>query len=504
MIPLRSKVRGCEARAALIEADYVEAEPERYLLPLGISTAEQIRWYGGLPADAVLAEIRTEQGEFPQVVVLYDVFGEEEFGDGLLETIAAHRTLPGLHGKLKSRTSRIYRQLRASPGEKLPSKALKAETSNSTAFFGDRFMLKLFRRLDEGTNPELEIGAFLTDEVAFANIPPVVGAIEYETDGHDRSTVGILSGFVRNEGSAWEHALNSLGGFFEQIGNSSPFPEPPTIQARTRAGDGDVDAPPLAREHVGGYLRSAELLGRRTAEMHLALATDTGNVSFTPEPFSRHYQHSLYQNLRNQTERNMRLLEQRLDTLPDENRQHAVAVLAARETIERRLRTLLDEPIAATRTRCHGDYHLGQVLYTGNDFVIIDFEGEPVRPIAERRIKAPPLRDVAGMLRSFDYACHVAYHDHFRALVLPEDDRQRLAGWVQAWVRWVSAEYLRTYLAVADRASFIPDRPEGLRTLLDAYLLEKALYELGYELNNRPDWAHIPLGGILRLVEQSP
>ncbi|MCH5376703.1 MAG: putative maltokinase, partial [Planctomycetes bacterium] len=404
-------------------------------------------------------------------------------------------------GKLKARTSRVYRQLRGSPGERLPSKALKAETSNSTAFFGDRFMLKLCRRLDEGTNPELEIGAFLTEEVTFANIPPVAGAIEYESDGRETSTVAILSGFVRNEGSAWEHALGSLSGYFDRIGSRAPVSEPPGAGTPSAGRSVSDDPPPEAREYFGGYLHSAELLARRTAEMHVALATDTGDPAFSPEPFSRHYQRSLYQNLRNQTERNMRLLEQRLETLPDEHRASAAAVLAARDIIDGRLRALLEDPITATRIRCHGDYHLGQVLYTGNDFVIIDFEGEPARPLAERRIKAPPLRDVAGMLRSFDYACHVAYRDRFQSLVLPDDDHRRLTGWVQFWVSCVSAAYLRTYLAVADRASFIPDRAEGLRALLDAYLLEKALYELSYELNNRPAWAHIPLGGISRLIE---
>jgi len=193
-------------------------------------------------------------------------------------------------------------------------------------------------------------------------------------------------------------------------------------------------------------------------------------------------------------------LQARLDDLPPETRAGAQAVLDAQQAVDNRLRALLQDVFHATRIRCHGDYHLGQVLFTGNDFVIIDFEGEPARPIGERRIKSSPLRDVAGMLRSLDYACHAAATDHFGSVVLPEDDRRRLDRWLQGWVYWVGGSYLRTYLAVAKHASFIPDRREHVATLLDAYLLEKALYELQYELNNRPTWAHIPLGGIVSLL----
>ncbi len=502
VVPTRMVVGGTEARIVLVDVDFVESAPQRYLIPLGLGSAEQVRWHGGLPADAIVAELRVRQESFPQMVVLYDVFGEEEFNHGVLATIGSRRTLTGLRGKLQARTSRVFRQMRGSPSERLPSKTLKAETSNSGAFYGDRFILKLFRRLDEGTNPELEIGSFLTDEVAFANVAPVAGAIEYQGKGGEKATVALLSGLVHNEGSAWEHALNSLSAFFERIGADSLITEPPEPEGEggSLRGSAIVEPPGEAEQAAGTYLRSAELLGRRTAEMHRALATDTGNPDFTPEPFSRLYQRSLYQNFRNQMARALEFLEQRLADLPPESREGAQTVLGAKQAVDDRLRVLLEEPFEATRIRCHGDYHLGQVLFTGNDFVIIDFEGEPARPIGERRIKSSPLRDVAGMLRSLDYACHAAATDQFGAVVLPHNDRRRLDRWLQCWVGWVSAAYLRTYLAVAEHASFIPNRREHVWTLLDVYLLEKAFYELQYELNNRPTWAHIPLGGIVRLL----
>jgi len=501
-VPARMTVAGAEVQFVLVDVGYFDAEGERYLMPLGVSNSERLRAGGGLPADAVLAELRTRQDGFTQAAVLYDVFGEEEFNQGLLELVGSRRPLRGGRGKLQSRASRVYRQLRGSPGDKLPAKAMKAETSNSGILYGDRFILKLFRRLDEGVNPELEVGAFLTNEVALANVPPVAGAIEYFAEGQEPSTVVLLGGFVRNEGSAWGHALDGLAGFFDRIAGGATIADPPRDAPVPSLLDRpDATEPPAAvRERFGEYLRWAALLGRRTAELHLALATETGNPAFSPEPFSRLYQRSLYQSLRNQTGRAREFLAQRLDELPPEGRSSGERVLAAGETIDGRLRALVEETIAATRIRCHGDYHLGQVLFTGNDFVIIDFEGEPARPIAERRLKTSPLRDVAGMLRSFDYACHAAEADRFRRVVLPEAERAKLEGWTRLWVGWVGAAYLSTYLSVAEGASFLPDKPESLRTLLDAYLLEKALYELQYELNNRPGWAHIPLGGILRLL----
>jgi maltose alpha-D-glucosyltransferase / alpha-amylase len=502
VVPARVTVAGAEVRFALVDVSYFDTEDERYLMPLAISGAERLRTGGGLPADAVVAEVRSSGDGFVQAAVLYDVFGEEEFSHGLLDAIGSRGSLRGRHGRVQSRASRVYRQLRPSPGEKLPAKAMKAETSNSTVLFGNRFILKLFRRLDEGTNPEQEIGAFLTDEVAFANVPPVAGAIEYLAEGREPSTVALLSGFVRNEGSAWDHALESLGRFFERIAAGEEVADPPGgVSAPELLGASPAaEPPPPVREQFGAYLRWAALLGRRTAELHLALATDVGNPAFSPEPFSRLYQRSLYQSLRNQTNRAREFLTERLDALPPEGRASAERVLEAGETIDCRLRELLQVGVHAMRIRCHGDYHLGQVLFTGNDFVIIDFEGEPARPIAERKLKTSPLRDVAGMVRSFDYACHVAEADLLRGLVVPDVERAKLERWMRLWVGWVGATYVGTYLGVAAGASFLPERPESLRALLDAFLLEKALYELQYELNNRPGWAHIPLGGILRLL----
>ena len=188
--------------------------------------------------------------------------------------------------------------------------------------------------------------------------------------------------------------------------------------------------------------------------------------------------------------------------VPDDVDAQVQEVLSREGQIFDRLRRIVKRKINATRIRCHGDYHLGQVLYTGNDFVIVDFEGEPARPISERQLRASPFRDVAGMLRSFDYVCYSALADRVGSMVLQPEESARLREWMRFWTTWTGAAFLKSYLAVADGKAFVPQQSEDVQLLLDIYLLEKSLYELGYELNNRPDWARIPLHGMLELLDE--
>jgi maltose alpha-D-glucosyltransferase/alpha-amylase len=194
------------------------------------------------------------------------------------------------------------------------------------------------------------------------------------------------------------------------------------------------------------------------------------------------------------------LLSNSLDRLPEGTRVEAEAVAGRQDEILTRFRPLVEREISALRCRCHGDYHLGQVLYTGEDFVIIDFEGEPVRSLAERRRKHSPLKDVAGMLRSFHYAAASALQDQVSKDQERAGDVRLLERWADAWYLWVSAAYLKEYLAVAALGSFLPQARDDLRALLDIYLLEKAVYELIYELNNRPGWVGIPLRGVQQIM----
>ena len=313
--------------------------------------------------------------------------------------------------------------------------------------------------------------------------------------------MGILHGFVPNQGDAWKYTLDELGRFFERVISRPPDEKVAACPNKPPLALVDEEVPDPGGEMIGTYLLSARQLGERTAEMHVALASNVEDEAFAPEPFSAHYQRSLFQSMRNLTGQTLPLLQKRLRTLPETVREEARQVLDHQEKILKRFRSILDRKITAMRIRVHGDYHLGQVLFTGKDFVIIDFEGEPAHTLSARRIKRSPLRDVAGMLRSFHYAANAPLIGKTGGSVFRPEDVLRLEPWARCWHLWVSAAFLKAYLGSAAQASFLPRSREELSSLLSGYLLEKSIYELGYELNNRPDWVKLPLRGILALLE---
>jgi len=362
-------------------------------------------------------------------------------------------------------------------------------------------ILKIFRRVDPGINPELEIGAYLTEEADFPSAPPVAGSFQYSRAHQEPMTLGVLMGFVASQGDAWQYTLDNLGRFFERVmtipADTAEMPGPGGLPVRAL----EETVPPKVGELIGPYLLSARQLGERTAEFHLAMASNLESPAFAPEPFTPFYQRSLYQSMRNLTAQTLALLQKRVRSLPDSVRDQGREVLEMEPRILKRFQGILGRKISSMRIRVHGDYHLGQVLYTGKGFVLIDFEGEPARSLSDRRIKRSPVRDVAGMLRSFHYASYAPLIGGIGGSVFRSGDVASLERWAAWWNGWVAVTFLRGYLAGARDGGFLPRTQEELSTLLDAYLLEKAIYELGYELNNRPDWIKLPLLGILSLME---
>jgi len=274
-------------------------------------------------------------------------------------------------------------------------------------------------------------------------------------------------------------------------------PEAPPIErgtlvqrARTAPSDKVID-------RVGSYLDHARLLGMRTAELHSVLASDDSDPLFAPEPYDIMHQQSMYGSISAHMARTFELLRGRMKTLSPESRQLAEMIVTRESEIDHLLERVTRRRIDAVRTRVHGDYHLGQVLWTGEDFVIIDFEGEPGRPLSQRRFKRNPLRDVAGMLRSFEYASQAALRDgRHRAEDLPI-----LEGWGHAWAQWAAGSFLGGYLDRVAGTRIVPKADADLEMLIRFFLIEKVIYEIGYELNNRPDWIDIPMRGLLALLQ---
>jgi len=486
------------ASLVLIEVEYTEGDPETYVLPLTSAPAEQADEIMAEYPHAVIARLKPEKSDGDSESLLYDALANKNFCRFLIEAIGRRRHFKGKTGEVLASRTRSFRNVHGPTEVSLEPVPVKAEQTNTSVIYGDRLILKLFRRLEEGINPELEIGRFLTERTAFPHIPQVAGALEYHRRKDKIITLATLQSFVPNEGDAWQYTLDSLNRYFQYVLAHPTVQVPPIPEKHLLS---LLKEPPaLAQETIGPYLVSSQLLGERTAELHVALASAPDDPDFAPEPFSLIYQNSLCHAMRSFATQTLQLLQEQLKELPEELRENAQQVLDAEDIIVERFQLLRNRKISAARIRCHGDYHLGQVLYTGKDFVIIDFEGEPARSLSERRIKRSPLRDVAGMIRSFHYAAHSALL-HQSSLALRPEDLPALEHWAQFWYVWVSSSFLMSYLNGVEQAQLLPEDPEQLRILLDAYLLEKAVYEIGYELNNRPDWLKVTLQGILQLLK---
>jgi maltose alpha-D-glucosyltransferase/alpha-amylase len=305
----------------------------------------------------------------------------------------------------------------------------------------------------------------------------------------------MLQGLVANEGDGWKWTVEELERYYE---NCAPvaFPEELTGKLLNPTELLESALPDLARDHVGIYLDSAATLGRRTAELHLALALPSDDPAFAPEPLSADDLNSLLADLRQQVLGVFDVLRGNMARLPDEVVDLAALVLSRRRHILDRFQTLAGKSLHAQRTRIHGDYRLGQVLRAKTDYVILDFEGDPARSLADRRFKRCPLQDVAAMLRSFSYAAQTALMNY---TARRPEDLTRLEPWARLWEQTTSAEFLRAYRETAQGTEFLPADGGDWRMLLDTYLFEKTLRELLFELNDRPNWVRIPLMGILSL-----
>jgi len=493
-------IRGVKSAAyfVLVGLQYSEGEAETYVLPLALAPAGESERIKGDHPQAIVAYIEPKGSSSIEPRVLYDALVDRDVCSALLVAIGRRRSFRGRGGVMAARPTRSFRETIWPPETPLDSSPVKAEQTNTSVAYEDVFMLKIYRRLEEGVNPDQEIGRFLTEKAAFANVPPVTGVLEYRRDSEEPMSLGVLQGFVRNEGDAWRFTLESLQRYFENALAHPTVQIPPVPQKHVLSLS--PGGTPLANETIGPYLASAHLLGERTAQLHMALAWAPEDPGFAPEPFTLMHQNSIYYSVRRSAIRAMQFLrgltpEQRQEIGVDVER-----VLAQEGPIIDRLRLVRGKKMRAARIRCHGDYHLGQVLYTGKDFVIIDFEGEPARSLSERRLKRCPLRDVAGMMRSFHYAAHSALLRHSSAAQRP-GDKPALEQWGRFWYTWVSVAFLSSYLDAMRPSGLLPADEEDLRILLDIYLLDKALYEVGYELNNRPDWVRVPLRGILDLLE---
>ena len=480
------------AQIALFRLDYLEASSETYVIPLALAL--------GPDADQILAErpdwVIADVAGMDTAAVLYDAMQMPALSQELLRLASGRRTARGRRSVIHSSPVRGWRGLWQLAGES-GVRTGDAEQSNTSVFFGDQLMMKLFRKLEAGTNPEVELGRFLTEVRGFANTPRARGLVVVDNGGVE-SVLAFFQDFVPGHQDLFEHTLDGAVLTLETLLASGEEPSPPPrVPHPLDVSDLELEA---ATELLGAYLEEAALLGRRTGEMHIALAGDPIDPVFAPEPMSTLQQRSVYQAMRSTVRTSLALLRRRRSRLLPEDAPLIDEAIAAETRVLAKLKGVTAGRIECDRIRIHGDYHLGQVLFTGNDFYIIDFEGEPQRPLTQRRLRRLALRDVAGMVRSYHYAMVKALRQVSEAGI-GEDARSALEGWADALHRWLAASFLRGYRQTVGESRIVPSDPDQFRLLLDALVIEKAAYELEYEINNRPDWVGIPLHGILSTID---
>lgn len=482
------KVEGDTHFLIIIEVHYVQRLPEFYFLPMTFVLADSILERVEYTAQSVVcrAEIQRQSG------FIMDSSYDRQFRDFLFVNMAKEARLKDDTNGILEFSSGVFAKLDV---RNIDSKILKADQSNTAIIYSDKYFFKFYRKIEKEINPDLEIIRFLTENTSFQHAPRFAGSVQYRDDDGNTIVLGLLQEKVDNQGDAWNMTMDSVGRYYERVmtkSKSVSFPElveKPALKFE--------DSPGIIQEFIGrGFYERVVRLGQRTAEMHKALASDPSIQAFAQEQITPHYQRSLYSSLRKLLKDRFSLLENALPGLNPETRELAVQVLDMTDTILSAFSEIHKTKITAVKTRIHGDYHLGQVLFTGKDFVIIDFEGEPGFSFSERRLKKSPWKDIAGMMRSFHYAAYgkILLNENYR-----DQDRDLLEKAAEQWQHYVSRFYLGSYM---EQAGIGTDLSQENDILIRTFLLEKAIYELGYELNARPDWVNVPLKGIHYLVSR--
>ncbi len=479
---------------AFVDVNHVDGASETVLLPLYCAVNEEARHLQEESPQAIIATLNSRHGEG----VLCDGIYSAHVRDMLFTMIARSKRIRPYNGVLAGVAGRAMKILLAGVREAPKSEVLKSDWNATSVRYDDSFFFKFCRRVEEGVNPEVEIGHFLTDEADFHGVAAFAGSIEYRGVGKGPVTLGALQWYMPSHNDAWSATVDEVGRYFERV-----------LEARGR----DVTPPPpqqlldACRETVsedmldligGFYQGMAELIGRRTGELHLILASRTDKADFAPERFSTLYQRSVYQSMRAAARRVFFQLGAAMPGLDAGTREMAVALLAVERDILTALHVLNEKVFSAKKIRIHGDYHLSKLLYTGKDFIVTDFEGDPNRSMSERRIKRSPLCDVAAMIRSF--------HGAAFSLLTGDDGQIRhedisfLEPWANYWCRHAAGCFLGTYLTTVEEAAFFPVDREELKSLLDVFLIDRAVYELGRDLVKCPERTSYHIRGILSLL----
>ena len=475
----------------LVDVTTDDKVSELYSLFLAQADGDQHKRFKKQRTDSIVCELVSTKGG--GVSIIYDALENEDFCRALLRVISKQQSVNSDRGKLATTSSEKFRKQLETLHTGVV-KRVRSEQSNSSVIFDDKFILKVYRRLQVGANPDWEIGSYLTEKAGFKYTPDVAGVIEYSV-GQSVHHLALLQEMVAHQGDGWSYTVDELRRFYERAATHMhllPGIDPGKETLQSLVGQ---RIPTQVYELFGLFLTEVATLGQRTGEMHVALAANQADKAFKPELFTKAELQALSKQM---SERIVDLisrlravsgLSEEMDAMRDE-------VIQSRVVVEEKLQVLASVS-DLQKMRVHGDYHLGQTLHVGGDFVIFDFEGEPLRPLSERLAKTSPLKDVAGMVRSFGYATYAAL---FMFMHQRTEDIQRYLPWTRAAHTWLSVAFLNGYLTAVEGHDFVPEKKEVFMKALEPFILEKAFYEIDYEMNNRPDWLRIPLTSVLEIL----
>ncbi len=487
------------AHLLFVDVDYADADTETYLVPLSVASGETAETILRERPESILARL---DGLSEPNALLFGAVADRAFSDALLRAIVRRKRIRGIGGEVVGSHTRAFRSAWTSVRSNLEPCPATTDQPFTEIDYGDDFLLKLYRKLEEGPNPGCEVPEFLTEQTSFAATPRALGSLEFrwndaEGDVH-AATIGTLTSFIRNGTRGWDYTLDHLGLYFEHaLAVPEDDPRLREVGVPDPLAENYPTLPPLMTTLLGSFVDVIKALGRRTAEMHAALASRPDVPAFAPEPFTEFYRHSVYHGILGQLNHTFDALRSRVSSLSGESKQDAEQILARETEIRQQLLKLRDQRVGGLRIRQHGDFQLSNLLHSGNDWVITNFEGDPYRSISERRIKRSALRDVACMLRSLHYVSHAALFGDVPGIIPSREGHPTIEKWARTWYRWASCIFLKQYLESTSGVDFLPSPPLEVRTLLSSYLLERALLEIEHELQYRPQWIRIPLHGIL-------
>ncbi len=493
---------------AFVHAEYTTGDPETYLVPIAVAPLERAAEIAAENRSLLIARVRRGDGT---MMILYDAVVDPEFNTSLLEAFARRRKWTGQVGEVHAFRNREFRTLWGGTHPSFEPTLFSSAEIDTTIKFGDRFVMKLLRLIEPGISPQIELGRVLTEEFHFPAAVPFAGSLEYQAGLGElktgaSTTIGLLHGYVPNDGDGWHLTRRELTDYI-QGSQQSPY-KVSDLQASAPTAIYSLDfalnpEPEIARELIGSYLDVAAVMGRRVAEMHLLLSKKMDDPAFAPEPFNDFYRQSLYNGNLALTSRRLEWVKQRYAAMPDNIQRMAKKVLGLEDRINAMFRRLWEERTPSVRIRFHGRLHLGHMLIKNQDDVVMfDFASDPQLHISERRIKRCPLRDVTSMLYSFGYASGAIVRQYLSAEGHEVHDQQRFRAWARFWYSHVSAAFVRAYWKTAGDAPYIPRERKDQQILLNNYLLERALLDVRPDISDKPELAGMPFRIILHLLNE--